>query len=89
MESISVTDVQDLVLRLPESKLPDAYRLLRGLADQQDEVSLQVEFMRLSATQRRSLLTQQAAEIASHYEQTAAERQDWQGGDFQDEYQSW
>ena len=86
MRSVSVAEVQELVSQLPEEKLPHAYRLLRDLAAQHGDTSFQVEFMRLPVSERRRLLTQQAAEMVEHYEQTAAERQDWQSGDFQDEY---
>jgi len=74
MGSVSVAEVQELVRQLPEEKLPHAYRLLRDLAGQQDPTSLQVEFMGLPVSERRRLLTQQAAEMAGHYDQTAAER---------------
>jgi hypothetical protein len=86
MGSVSVAEVQELVSQLPEEKLPHAYRLLRDLAAQQDNSSFQVDFMRLPVSERRRLLTQQAAEMVGHYEQTAADRQDWQSGDLQDEY---
>jgi hypothetical protein len=89
MGTVSVAEVQALVSQLPEERLPQAYRLLRDLADQQQgntSASLQTEFMRLPASERRKLLTQQAAEMVGHYEQTAGERQDWQSGDVQDEY---
>lgn len=86
MNSVSVAEIQELVRQLPEDKLPQAYRLLRDLAGQQGTPSPQLEFMRLSASERRRLLAQQANEMASHYEQTADERQEWQSGDFQDEH---
>ena len=86
MESVSVADVQELVRQLPEDKLPHAYRLLRDLAAQHGTPSPQVDFMHLPVSERRRLLTQQADEIVRHYEQSASERQDWQSGDFQDDY---
>ena len=86
MRSVSVAEVQQLVSQLPEDKLAHAYRLLRDLAEQVGHTSFQVEFMRLPFSERRRILSQQAAEMAGHYEQTAAERQDWQSGDLQDEY---
>jgi hypothetical protein len=78
MGSVSVYEVQELVSQLPEEKLPHAYRLLRELAEQQDNSSFQVDFMRLPVSERRRLLAQQATEMVGHYEQTAAERQYWQ-----------
>ena len=84
METVSIADVQELVSRLPEAQLPHAYRMLRDLAEQPVQSSPQEEFMRLPLNERCRLLRQQAGEMANHYEQTAAERQDWQCGDFQD-----
>ena len=40
--------------------------------------------MRLSADERRLLLSQQAEQMKDHYEQTADERTEWQSGDFVD-----
>lgn len=85
MGSISIAEVQQLVSQVPEDKLPQAYRLLRDLA-QPGAASLQVEFMRLPVSERRRLFTAQAAEMVAYYEQTTAERQDWQNGDLQDAY---
>jgi hypothetical protein len=86
MAAVSIAEVQELVRRLPENKLPHAYRLLRDLAQQQGDTSVQVEFMRLPVGERRGLLRQEAVEIVSYYEQTAGERQEWQSGDLRDEY---
>lgn len=57
MRTITHTDVQALVAKLPESKLPLAYRLLHALTTAEDE-SPQAKFMRLSADERRQLLSQ-------------------------------
>jgi len=86
MESVSVNDIQELVNHLPEDKLPHAYRLLRELVEQSGKTSPQAEFMRLPISERRRLLAQQADALMSHYEATAAERQEWQSGDFSDEH---
>jgi hypothetical protein len=86
MGSVSVAEVQELVRQLSAEKLPHAYRLLRDLAEQQGNASAQVEFMRLPVADRRRLLTQQAAEMVSYYQETTADRQDWQTGDLRDEY---
>jgi hypothetical protein len=86
MERVSVAQLQELVRQLPENKLPHAYRLLRDLAEEQGSSSPQTEFMQLPLSERRRRLAEQAGEMVSHYEQTASERQEWQSGDFQDEY---
>ncbi len=80
----SHTEVQALVAKLPDSKLPIAYRLLHALTASEGE-SPQAKFMRLSVDERRQLLSQQAEQMKTHYEQTAAERTEWQTGDFIDE----
>ena len=42
-------------------------------------------FMRLPLTNRRRVMAEQAQQLAAHYEQTAAERELWQGGDLVDD----
>jgi len=87
METITYTQVQQLIKKLPETKLPLAYRLLLELADKEvDTLSPQADFMRLSLDERRRILAQQAEQMKAHYEQTAGERIEWQTGDFIDEY---
>ena len=80
----SHTEVQALVAKLPDSKLPIAYRLLHALTASEGE-SPQAKFMRLSVDERRQLLSEQAKQIKDHYEQTTDERTEWQAGDFVDE----
>ncbi len=87
MHTITHTEVQALVARLPKSKLPLAYRILHSLTTAEGE-SPQAKFMRLSADERRLLLSQQAEQMKDHYEQTADERTEWQSGDFVDESQT-
>jgi hypothetical protein len=87
METITYSQVQDLVLQLPVQKLWLVYNLLVDLTtNDNDGVSPQQDFMRLPLSERRRIMAQQAAQMVTHYEQTAAERQAWQGGDFSDEY---
>ena len=81
MQTITYTEVHALVTKLPESKLPLAYRLLHSLTETEGE-SPQAKFMRLSLDERRLLLSQQAEQMRDHYEQTADERAEWQAGDF-------
>jgi len=87
METITYSQVQELVRQLPEIKLPLAYHLLFELADKEaDMPSPQLDFMRLPLSKRRQIIAQQAGQMLAHYEQTADERQEWQAGDFIDEY---
>ena len=87
MKTITYTQVQQLIKKLPETKLPLAYCLLLELADKEaDTLSPQADFMRLSLDERRRILAQQAKQMKAHYEQTAGERTKWQAGDFIDEY---
>ena len=87
MRTITHTDVQALVATLPESKLPLAYRLLHALTTAEDE-SPQAKFMRLSADERRQLLSQQAERMKTHYEEIADERTKWQVEDFIEVHQN-
>jgi hypothetical protein len=83
METIAYAQVQELVLRLPTRKLPLAYRFLTELAQKEpDTASPQVQFMLLPIAERQRLMTQQASKIVADYEESAADRQDWQAGDF-------
>lgn len=85
METITYSQVQELVMRLPIKKLPIVYRLLVDLsASDTDSPSLQEEFVQLSIAERRRLMAEQAKQMMAHYEQTASERQAWQTGDFVD-----
>ena len=89
METITYTQVQQLVEKLPETKLPLAYHFLLELADKDvDPQSPQADFMRLSPEERHRLLSEQAEQMKAHYEQTADERTEWQAGDFIDERES-
>lgn len=87
MNRITYTQVQELIARLPVNKLPAAYDLLSKLSDEETPAqSVQAEFLSLSLAERRRLLTQQTEEVLaqSHYQETAAEREEWQGGEFSD-----
>ena len=87
MKTITYSQVQDMVMQLPVTKLPRAYSLLVELAnDEADGLSPQLEFMCLPLTERRRIMVEQAEKMIVHYEQTTVERQAWQGGDFADEY---
>lgn len=84
MKTVTYAELQQLVAKLPEDKLPSAYHLLSALTESEAQ-SPQAEFMRLSVDERRQLLSQQAAKMKDYYEQTANERNEWQSGDFIDE----
>lgn len=87
METITHAQVQEWVMRLPVTKLRLAYRFLLGLVDGEAEtLSPQLSFLRLPLDERRRIMAEQARQMVAHYEQTAVERQDWQAGDFVDEY---
>ena len=89
METITYTQVQQLVEKLPEAKLALAYDLLLELVEKEiGPQSPQVEFMKLSVEEQQSLLSQQAEQMKTHYEQTADERTEWQAGDFIDEHET-
>jgi hypothetical protein len=85
MNGVTYTQVQELVTRLPAKNLPVAYDFLSRLADEEPPVpSSQVRFLSLPLAERRLLLAQQAEDLLAqdYYEETAVEREKWQGGDF-------
>jgi hypothetical protein len=85
METISYSQVQDLVQHLPPQCLPAAYDMLRELTDHSASLQSQVDFMRLPRASRNEVLASQADEMMTHYAQSASEREDWQAGDFTNE----
>ena len=86
MEAITYTQVQQLIEKLPEAKLPLAYHLLLELVLKEIEPqSPQAEFMKLPVEEQQIRLSQQAEQMKTHYEQTADERTEWQTGEFIDE----
>jgi hypothetical protein len=86
MGTITHSQVNKLVNRLPAKKLPLAYNLLADLAEKESsENSHQLNFLLLPINERRRIMAQQAEEMVSFYKETAHERKDWQAGDFIDE----
>jgi len=86
METIIYSQVQDLVKRLPITQLPLVHSFLVDLTNNDaDTLSPQLNLVRLSLSERRRILEQQAQQMVAHYEQAAVEREVWQGGDFTDE----
>ena len=84
MKTVTYAEIQQLVAKLPENKLASAYRLLHALTTT-EALSPQAQFIDLSVDERRQLLSQQAEQMKTHYEQTADERTEWQVGEFIDE----
>ena len=92
METITHAQVQELVQNLPETKLPLVFLFLQDLADKDVEALSQADFTRLSPMEirnrsldeRRQILAQQAERMQGRYEQTTAERTEWQAGEFSD-----
>ena len=77
MKTVTYTQVEQLVKKLPKSKLPIAYHLLVDLVNREvDEQSPQAVFMRLSLEERHQLLAQQAEQMKEHYEQMSEEHTD-------------
>ena len=77
MKTVTYTQVEQLVKKLPKSKLPIAYHLLVDLINREvDEQSPQAAFMRLSLEERHQLLSEQAEQMKGHYEQISDEHPD-------------
>ena len=85
METITYSQVQDLVQQLSPQCLPAAYEMLRELADRGGASPSQVDFMRLPLAKRHEILARQAEELKAHYAETADQRKGWQAGGFLDE----
>jgi hypothetical protein len=85
VETVTYSQIQELVQQLPEERLSAAYRMLQELAAYGEGLQLQLEFLRLPLPKRREILTQQADGLKGHYECSARERAEWQAGDFTDE----
>jgi hypothetical protein len=85
MQTVTYTQIQELVATLPQTQLPRAYELLRNLLPEMPQPSSpQREFMRLSLDERQHILSDQAAELVEHYTHAHEDREMWQGGDIED-----
>jgi hypothetical protein len=83
METITPSQVYELIKQLPPDKLQAAYRLLTRLsAGEAHTRSLAEEMLSLPVAERRRMLVNQARHMETYYRQTADERSDWQAGDF-------
>jgi hypothetical protein len=85
METITYSQIQDLVQQLPPQCLPAAYEMLRELTERGETLQTQVDFMHLPIAKRHEILARQAEELKAHYAENADEREGWQTGDFLDE----
>ena len=80
MQTITYNQVQELVANLPQTHLRLAYEFLRNLALKPPQtLSPQREFMLLSLNERQGLLSEQAAELVTHYTNTQEDRKTWTG----------
>jgi len=80
MRKITYNRVQQLVKQLPAAKLQRVYTMLLKITETEpDNESPQVDFMNLPLAQRRKIMKKQAQQAAVYYNQTAAEREEWQG----------
>ncbi|HLP57189.1 MAG TPA: hypothetical protein VK186_00090 [Candidatus Deferrimicrobium sp.] len=87
MRAVTYTQVEELVKRLSAAKLARVYSMILKMTESEDDTeSPQINFERLPLSERRKIMRQQAKEMAAQYKKTAVERQEWQGGDFVDEY---
>lgn len=69
METITYSQVQDLITRLPITKLPLVYNWLIDLtAKETNQSSPQIDFMRLPLSERRRIMMEQAGQMIVHYE---------------------
>jgi hypothetical protein len=85
MKNVTHSKVNSVLITLPLNKLPQAYRFLLKLSREATETkSYQEEFMALPLAEQDRLMTEQAVRMVSYYEQTADERELWQGGDIVD-----
>ncbi len=83
METITYSQVYDLIKRLPPNKLLAAYRMLTELGNGELHTrSLAEEMMSLPIAERRRMLVEQAKQMEEFYRHTVDERSDWQAGDF-------
>ncbi|KPA09209.1 hypothetical protein MHK_010589 [Candidatus Magnetomorum sp. HK-1] len=82
MQALTYSHIQNIVNQIPESKLTTAYNFLIELTESK-KTNLPTK---LSLSKKHKILEKQAYQMISHYEQTESKRQQWQSGDFIDEY---
>ncbi len=86
METITYSQIQEMVLHLPASKLAAAYSFLRELlGKEQNATTPEQDFLQLPLEARRQVMMEQANQLHAHYAEREAEREAWQAGDFVDE----
>ena len=75
MNAITYSQIQELVLKLPATKLPLVYNMLVDLTKKEtEELSPQLNFMLLPLNERRQAMAQQAKQMIAHYDREEAER---------------
>jgi hypothetical protein len=84
VETITYSQVRDLVLQLPEERL-SAYQALRELIDRGQFLQAQIDFMHLPLVERCKILAIQAEQLRVSCEANDDELSKWQAGDFVDE----
>jgi len=90
MDVITYSQLHELVMKLPAGKLSLAYNLLADLSKKkEDKILPQSDFMNLPLNERRRIMSEQAQKMIFHYERDTGDRQEWQTGEFNDEYLSW
>ncbi len=78
MQTITYSEVHELVASLPSAKLPLAHKFLRDLIPEQTQATApQKEFMALPLSERRRLLSKQAAELVDNYTRSRKDRELW------------
>jgi cell division protein FtsB len=85
VETLTYSQVQELVQQIAEARLPAAYQVLRELVDRGETLEAQVNLLRLPPAERREILARQAEQLKDFYQDSAAERSEWQAGEFVDE----
>lgn len=87
MTTITHSQIQELVDRLPSQKLSLVYNILTELINKDEsKFSPQLTIMLLPLNERRNIMAKQAEKMVSHYKKSENERQIWQSGDFVDGY---
>lgn len=83
METITCSQIQDMVSHLPPSKLAAAYSFLKELLGQEHSAATpEQDFIQLPLGERRRVMLEQANKLRAHYAVSEREREAWQAGDF-------
>ncbi len=88
MQTITRTKIRELVKHLPVARLPLAGHLLRPLMEEDYSPEWQRDLLLISPEERHRILEQQAKQLIEPYQQTSEDRENWQAGNFIDEYKT-